>query len=342
MPIHPERNALARRRMVEILRTQRSFAVTGAGLSVWAGYPTWPQFLRRLGDAVQEHRPGEVLVEEVMRTHRDPLHCAARLGWYLGPRLFSEIIRTVFGPMTTPPPPVMFRFIGLPFRHILTFNFEDSVERTHTSARIVCGSISTTSRPDMARFVRDMDSPTYARQVVHLHGLYLDPPERLALTEDGYAALYDDAFYKNLLWLFMTAQRLVFFGFGFRDADFLSRFRDYARHVRDNGICHSAVVGIRPEDDDAPLRAELNESFLIDPVFYPIAVAGGTKDHAGFVDLMNGIATEIGIPEIQLTDDVAAQAEQRGAVDPDNIQQAERLADNFIERTDPGGDHVQD
>jgi hypothetical protein len=201
--------------LVELLRTNRAIAVTGAGVSAWAGYPPWSGVIRDLGEAVREQARGAIDPEIVIRKNTNPLHCAQMLGTYLGPK-FADFIRSEFGPNGTTPRDVLFNIVSLPFRHFLTFNFETSGERTHDALQRPCGCISVTSRRDMVVFMREMDRQDYGRQFVHLHGMFTDPPELIALTEQGFSQLYHkDPFFQNLLWLLLTSKRLVFLGLGF-------------------------------------------------------------------------------------------------------------------------------
>ena len=84
----------------------------------------------------------------------------------------------------------------------------------------------------MSRFVASIDSPDCPRQIVHLHGVYTDPIETIALTEDGFRRLYrDNHLFQHFLWLLTATKRIVFLGFGFEDTDFLSAMRDAARDM---------------------------------------------------------------------------------------------------------------
>ena len=63
MPIDNEASLRSRERLITLLGTGRAFALTAAGVSVWAGYRTWKQVLKSLADQVEELRPGEVNVD---------------------------------------------------------------------------------------------------------------------------------------------------------------------------------------------------------------------------------------------------------------------------------------
>lgn len=342
LPINAERNLRARAGLVEMLGSGRTFAATGAGVSVWAGYPTWPQLITHLANAVRDDRGEEVDVDMIVRNYQNPLQCVQVLGReFRTTQMFAHFIRREFGPPQNDPHEVLYRFSGLPFRHIVTFNFEESLERAYSAMGTECGSISSVTRADVAQFIWEMDTPGYNKKVVHLHGRASDPPERIALTEDGCATLYDDPFFCNFLWLLFSSRRLLFAGFSFSDFDFIAKIREAARHVRDNGLCHYAIVGIRPEENDQALRNQMNGSFLIEPVFYPIDQNGNYGGHEAFVELINGLAQELG-GFIEMQPQQQPEALTGGtALGADELRQAERLADRFVDRVDPGGGDVQ-
>ena len=189
-----------------------------------------------------------------------------------------------------------YRLVGIPFRHFATLNFDPSLEQVHGVLARQCGTVSTSDRRSIARFMREMDGRDYARQVIHLHGMHSDASEFIALTEQGYRRLYrDNQWFTNFLWLLAVSKRLVFMGFGFQDFDLLSSLRDATRDIQDNGLCHFAIIHLRPQDDDGPIRTQLNDRYLIEPVFYEVLGDDEHADHRGFVELVNGLSDELGV-----------------------------------------------
>jgi len=340
LPINNASNLQARGRLIELLRTNRPLAVTGAGVSVWAGYPPWSGVIRDLGEAVRRQTRDEVNPEIVIRNNTNPLHCAQRLGTYLGPK-FADFIRSEFGPNGTTPHDVLFKIVSLPFRHFLSFNFETSGERAHVALRRPCGCISVTSRHDIVVFMRELETQDYGRQFVHLHGMFTDPPELIALTEEGFSRLYHkDPFFQNLLWLLVTSKRLVFLGLSFHDTDFTHLLRTAARDVRDNGLAHFAIVGIEANKDDDQVRYMFNDDYLVDPIFYELDVDAANR-HRGFVELINGISAELALAPLATTPDMLQVNVNVPQPAPEDLRRAEQLGDALLERVDPGGDGVQ-
>jgi hypothetical protein len=311
----------------------------GAGVSIWAGYGSWGQVIQHLAVTVHAVRP-ELDTQQIIDNNPNPLHCAKHLGAYLGPG-FAEFIQTEFGPNGKKPGQLLFRLCSLPFKHFLTLNFDYSLEEIHGALNRAYHTVTTRNLPDLIKFMRSHDGIDPARCVLHLHGTFADPPEHIALTNDGYARLYPDGtLFRKFVWWLTTSKCLVFLGFGFTDSDFLNAIRQAAWDLRDEtDPPHFAIRGIRPNENDEAIRNDLNDSYKIDPVFYELA-EGPQNRHAGFATLIEGIATELELPLVVppavAVDDVPPAAPPR----LDDLRRAERLAEELVQKLDPGGDDV--
>jgi SIR2-like domain len=337
--IDAARNRRALEELIALLREGQSYAMTGAGVSVWAGYRTWKQVIDRLAAVVADRRGAEVDAQMIVRNYVDLLFCARALGRELSPEQFAEFIGQEFGPNGKPPHEVLFRLAQMPFRHVLTLNFEKSFEEAHAALGLQCGTLSCCSRPSIASFLASMDLAAYPRQVVHLHGLYSDPNDIIALTENGYRQLYrENQLFQQFLWLLSATKRIVFFGFGFEDTDFLNAMRNAARDVYPNGTRHFAIMHLNPGEDDAPIRQRLNDRYLVEPIFYELVEDGGDR-FAGFPALINGIAHELALPALPAVE-LAGPPALEPAVEPADLQRAADLAEQLLGRIDPGGNNV--
>jgi len=96
VPIDQIRNEQAFDGLIRLLQTGHALGVTGAGLSIWAGYGTWQQVIDRSAEAVRQRRGPEVNVDVVLKNNRNLLHCAQRLGDYLGRPVFEQFMRAEF------------------------------------------------------------------------------------------------------------------------------------------------------------------------------------------------------------------------------------------------------
>jgi len=339
VPINANRNQGARNRLVTALRRGDSLALVGAGVSIWAGYGSWDQVIEHLAGAVRAARP-EVDTQRIIQNNQNPLHCAKHLGAYLGPS-FAEFIQTEFGPNGKKLNDLLFRLCSLPFKHLLTLNFDYSLEQIHGALARAYRSLSTRNLPDLVKFMRSHHGTDVERCVLHLHGTFSDSPEYIALTNDGYARLYQDGtLFRKFIWWLTTAKCLVFLGFGFTDSDFLHAIRQAAWDLQEErDPIHFALRGIRPDQNDEAIRNEYNDSYKIDPIFYELA-ADPQNRHAGFATLIEGIAADLELPAVVPPAGLPEDGVPVAAPEPDDLRRAEQLAEELIEKLDPGGDVV--
>jgi hypothetical protein len=315
--------------------------VTGAGLSIWAGYGTWQQVINRLAEAVRRQRGTEVNVDVVLQNNRNLLHCAGKLGDYLGRSAFEEFMRAEFGPVELPLHPLLRTVAELPLQHVFTFNFEESLERALSIAGHRFSTLSCANQGELARLLRNLDNADCPKQIVHLHGKLSDPIIQIALTEEGYRGLYRrEPLFPKLLWLLGATRSLVFVGFGFADHDFCHELQQAARDLQTAENCHFALLGLAPDENDQERRNYFNNTFLIEPVFYDVLVNEGHADHSQFEELIYRIADALrGAGARRPTTNEPAQ---RIVPDLEGLDLAQRLVDRVINRLDPGGHDVQD
>lgn len=338
MPINQEKNARALERLIASLRGGKPpLALTGAGVSVWAGYGIWRAVIENLANAVWDLDPG-IDTAKIIQDNPNPLHCAKRLGAYLGPR-FRDFIHAEFGPNGKVPSDILFTLCSLPFRHFLTLNIDCSLEQIHPKLNRQCVSVTTSNLLALTAFMRDHDSNGITRHVLHCHGSYTDPLEHIALTNDGYARLYQDgSLFLRFLWWLATSQSLVFLGFGFTDSDFLNAIRRAAFDLP-QGPVHFAVYGIASDTNDEAIRNTWNDSYRIDPIFYELN-DGAEHRHARFGDLIRGIATQLQVPEIPKPTVVKNEPVPLTSDAAENLQWANELASEFVDKIDPSDGDV--
>jgi hypothetical protein len=289
----------------------------------------------RIADAVRDRRGGEVNVDLIVQNNQNPLHCLQKLGAEMVQRsAFEEFIRTEFRPVPPRDPTVLGAFVNLPFHHILTLNFEESLERIHVGLGRPFGSLSSANAYELIDFIRKMDDPMHPRQIVHLHGKVSDRQGSIILTEDDYSHLYHrDPLYAKVVWLLVASRTLVFLGFGFADPDFVRALEDAKRDITVYGNCHYAVVPLQPHDSDVAKRNHFNNSFLIEPIFYEAGSTGDGHDHDGFVRLIRTVSETLGVAQraTGLPPTIPAVAPE-----PRDLQIIEQLAERFVQRVDPG------
>lgn len=320
MPVNDRQaNLAARARLIAELRTGRLLSLTGAGLSAWAGYPTWQGFLCRVTEIVRTKEGSETVIRQTERI-TDPLVRARRLSSFLGAE-FGQIFQEEFGPRNTLPDEVLYRFVALPFRHHTTLNFDPSITLALAAIYRAHNVLSSVRREDLIDFLRDSTVADYPQQVLHLHGRHDDPVDQIVLTEPGYTEHYANSpLRKNFLWNLFATHRLLFAGFGYTDEDFLHSLRECCRHTRiEPDLRHFAIVPLGQADDDIGRRAELADGLDTDAVFYEVHEdAQGLDRHREFKELIIGIAAELNIQTPQQV--VPARQPAIELVDPQDVQ----------------------
>jgi len=335
--------------LVARLRTGQLYAMTGSGVSVSAGYRTWDEVIAQLAAVVMERSGAGIDAEVIVRSRQDPLICAEFLSRELSPEDFAGFIRQEFGPKGKPPHELLIRLAQMPFKHILTLNFDESMEEVHDAMKLSYGKVSCSTRAATSTFLDSIDSPDYPRQIVHLHGVYTDPT--IVLTEDDYRREYrDSSLFEHLLWLLAATKRIVFLGFGFKDNDFLNAISNAARDMnrrhaakRDiknrNWTGHFAVLPISPKVDDVQMRWDYNHHYFVEPIFYE-RVEEGDDPFANFLPLINGILHQLDLPARPAIEIAEPAAAVELIAEPGDLQRAADLADQFLGKIDPGANNA--
>jgi hypothetical protein len=334
-----DKNDATRTRLVQELRTNRMFSMTGAGLSCWAGYPAWTPFLNRLAARVHEYDEA-VDITLVQRQFAGlPLQLAGRLGHYLATE-FELFIQSQFGPAGgSSLDDVLYRFASLPLQHHISFNFDNSLERTHPQGTNSCDSLTSAKRGELIEFLRLCDAENYVKRVVHLHGLYSDAIEGIVFTEPGYAKFYNDTtFYKKFLWSIFSTRSLLFAGFGFVDEDFLNTLGEWKRDTREKEahLQHFAIYSLKDGEDDEQIRTRLATEFRVDALFYEVrANADGSQDHREFSNIIQGLTESLGIAGPQRATPAIVIEPHTTSADAQNQRIAE-LNEHALNRTTGG------
>jgi hypothetical protein len=112
--------------------------------------------------------------------------------------------------------------VSLPFKHLLTSNYDPSLEQHHYPPNEPI-SISP-HYPSAPQFIVEFADDNYTRRIVHVHGRY-DEAQYLILTEEDYRTYIRSVVLDDFWRVVPATGRFVFFGFGFEDFDLLYAFR---------------------------------------------------------------------------------------------------------------------
>ncbi len=274
MLIDTERNANVYRQMVEAIRSGRPFGFGGAGVSAGLGYPSWVQLINRLAEEVGRVRGDDVvdlngrpLRLNDIRDVRPLLIRAEILKHNLGERYF-EFMSETFGPVDRNADSID-DLVALPFKHLLTSNYDPALERAMVNGGGNAHSICLV--PDeIADFINHRGEVNYARRVVHVHGRY-DRPDTLVLTEADYARCYNANEIRTFWNIIAVDEICVFLGFSFADDDLTDGFNlmNFQRLNRQfAGVRHYALVAIEDPTKEVGERMVYNMRYGVEPVFF--------------------------------------------------------------------------
>jgi hypothetical protein len=247
-------------------------AFVGAGVPAGLDYPTWTELLGILAAEAGTICSGQVqdtfgkmlTVQQVMEMP-DQLLRAEIFKYNLKDRYF-ELMERLFGERNETPPTVR-DLIELPFAHMLTTNYDPTLELAHTRSGRQFQYIRTLL--EAAGFLNGLGSSS-DRHIVHVHGWY-GSPKTIILTEGDYSLLYGHKFADDFWEIVAIRERCIFFGFSFTDEDVMEHFnlRNFNRVHRIHGnLKHFALVPLDDIKKEPGARTSLRTRYGIEPVFF--------------------------------------------------------------------------
>lgn len=277
MLIQSPDNLEAYRRMTGAIRGKKSLAFAGAGVSRPLGYPTWPGLLSRLasetrsacGEDIFDDEGRQLTVTQVARfgnllVQAEIFKCNLK-------NRYSDLIQDIFARKNEVTSEIK-ELARLPFQHILTSNYDISLEVAHEDMQLEHESICL-SDGAAREFVNKLFDFDYAKRIVHVHGRF-DNPQSIVLTEKEYGALYQGSQLVQTFWTVMPIYRsCVFFGFSFTDEGITEGFnlRNFNRAHRDGSQTpHFALLALAEGDREKEevLRSNYAMRYGVDPVFF--------------------------------------------------------------------------
>jgi tetratricopeptide (TPR) repeat protein len=247
-------------------------ALVGAGSSVRAGYPTWGQLIDSLKVRVLATHPDKSDHVEDLISGCDFLVLAAELRVLLGTLEYNTFMTEMFSPRQPSFQQFHKDLLRLPFRHILTTNYDPILELAHAAAfDTPAVAINASNAPDLGNFIQQSGiSRGYGRRFhVHLHGRY-DAPNSILLTEDDYQQRYlRSESVRSLLIAVLATQRVLSIGFSLADLDLMHLFRSVGAYLASPEPRHFAFLTLdiarqRPSAE----RQSLHRKYRIEPIFY--------------------------------------------------------------------------
>ncbi|MCC6558631.1 MAG: AAA-like domain-containing protein [Polyangiaceae bacterium] len=279
-------NGKAFEELIEALRPGSALALVGAGSSARVGYPLWGKLLDRMAAQIVESDPQSQPKIDALAAEGDMLWKAEEYRRMLGPDGFVEFIRDTFGPEEARFDPFHEDLVRLPFRHILTTNYDAVLEQAHAAAfhRPRALAVSWREASNVRELIQRIGDDEYGRRYVYLHGRF-DDPDSIVLTERDYTERYaqaSDTWPK--LFTLLAAQRVVSIGFSLTDLDLMGVFRSVRSLMGPGEPRHFAILPYDERAGAATARQRLQGKYGIRPVFYRLSPA-----HEGLAALMRAL-----------------------------------------------------
>jgi len=184
-------NGKAYEELLEALRPGSALALVGAGSSVRVGYPLWGGLLDRMAATIVESDPMAKAKVDALASEPDWLWRAEEYRKMLGPDGFAELIRDTFGPEEAPHDAFHEDLVRLPFRHILTTNYDAVLEQAHAAAfnRPRAVAVTWNEASNVRELIQRIGDAEHGRRYLYLHGRF-DEPDTIVLTERDYTERY--------------------------------------------------------------------------------------------------------------------------------------------------------
>lgn len=276
------RNVKAFERLAEAMK-DHPIALVGAGISAGAGYPTWNGLMDLFHKTISELPTPPDAPKYIQQLARvtDPLWRAEEYRRLIGKAGYEALIWSTFRPKTGPVTKVLQSLVNLDFGHVLTTNYDISLETAYQSGNSAVITINWTDRQKVGDFLREVSRHGGKRYLVYLHGKF-DAPDNVVLTERDYVNRYllGDEASKKLFAIFMVSP-VVFIGFSLTDPELTHLIRATQGYVQAAAPTHFVILALKADQDEGAIAGWLNGKYGIDPVFYQ-----ETENHEQLLDVL--------------------------------------------------------
>ncbi len=283
------KNEDRKRELIDLVASGEAVLMVGAGSGARVGYVTWDGLLEELenlanscGEGLDQTRKGDALAY----TEDIKLHISQEMN---GLGRYYALLQNLFSPKDPPFTDFHTKLVALPFRGILTTNYDTVLEAAlgnleqHTAYdnSLV---IDENSAGRVHEFLMAMNNDKrMTRRIAHLHGKF-DIPGSIILSIEDYHKVYglrlptnqgqrstEWTLHRKLLWSVLATRRVVFVGFSMEDPYFDNMLETVSTDLwRWDKSIHFAIMGISPEGvESSKSNAErLKHEYGVGTVFY--------------------------------------------------------------------------
>ena len=307
--------------LIELVASGEAVLIVGAGSSARVGYVTWDGLLKELVNLANEC--GEGLEE---RHKNDPLAYVEDIKSHISQEMvglgrYYALLQNLFSPKDPPFTDFHTKLVALPFRGILTTNYDTVLEAAlgnierHTAYdnSLV---IDENSAGRVHEFLMAMNNDKrMTLRIAHLHGKF-DTPSSIILSIEDYYRAYglrlpadhvqrdsEWTLHRKLLWAVLATRRVVFVGFSMNDPYFNEMLETVSADLwRWDKSIHFAIMSISSKNaEDSKARADgLRREYGVDTIFYE----DSDNSHHGLDRILDEIGEACKIRNQPETDDV--------------------------------------
>lgn len=271
--------------LVETIARRGAVLFVGAGSSCRAGYPTWSALLAELE---AEARAMDAQAVDDVRD-ADGLLRASTYRRVLGTSAFRAVLERSLAPRTPPHLPDHETLVAIPFRSVLTTNYDGVLQSAHVAGTgAPADTFDVDEREKLAALEHEVLSST-RRTYVHLHGS-VRRPDGIVLCKEDYDARYLDAVFLHFIRTWITIHRFVFVGFSLTDEDFQFVLREAERLAQSSTARHFAILPRPANENDARIQAiNIRGKYGIQVVYYD----NSTGDYSGLWNLIRHLRADV-------------------------------------------------
>ena len=282
-------NTDRKRELIELVASGEAVLMVGAGSSARVGYVTWDGLLEELENLANEY--GEGLER---RRRNDPLAYAEDIKSHISKEMnglgrYYALLQSLFSPKDPPFKAFHRKLVSLPFRGVLTTNYDTVLEAALGELEPQFGYdnslvIGENSAGRVNEFLMAMNKDKrMTRRIAHLHGKF-DIPESIILSVEDYHKVYglrlsanqvqrnsEWTLHRKLLWAVLATRRVVFVGFSMEDPYFNKMLETVSTDLwRWDKSIHFAIMSISPEGSKSSKSNtdRLRREYGVGTVFY--------------------------------------------------------------------------
>jgi hypothetical protein len=202
--------------LVHYLRENRCVLFCGAGLSAWAGLPTWKKLLQDVVRQLADETPDDPNLDELRRlvVAGKLLEVADHCKETLGQRYYDILTEQLRGDKAEIPEPHKV-IVQLPFSSVVTTNFDKLLERAYAS---VGPWPKTPTHQDVDTLGPLLFDGSFF--ILKAHG-DIDRPRGMVLSTGGYQEIiHANPAYNSIFSALLLTKAILFVGYSLNDPDF--------------------------------------------------------------------------------------------------------------------------